>query len=585
MSSYLRGRLEWCRVRVLREFLRAHASKANFWLFKYVTEIRLCIKFGGIALCNTFAVETIAAAADTVAIGIVLLLVDSPRVAVVIFTLCNAFASMSFRDVATANRQLRRHSKGDAQLMMAQRPSQKESYVVDRTRRPSAPLPPSTSTRSNSYVLHGKVHYVGEASPKQGESDVIVTHNRHKTTNQSPSSSSRRWSPSTETCRQIMQRQSTFTQLTNETIQFQKLVADLEDILNHASVGESPEAAWRARILIRSAQETDKDLWKKLYDYERTLLVEQKNCKSSTYAKENLRQTTNDATSIRNAQSACMKLHRDFKRIHKSLVMALSLYETKQNAEVSRLGAVGWSNPQGNDEDEIIGKEPPSEDFFDRALRQAELEKMNQSMHQVNDIYQDLAALVDVQQADIDRLEENIAEAKEHVNSAGFWFGACNPTYSFLQADEEAEPIHSKSRDDVPADNGPLCGAIDVALPDTGITSKDLWSFPFQSMDISCGGTTPEPSHTVAISAGDAAVEVECVDEDLADKGVERVSSLLSSSSASPKSIFDPTVLQCNEPPYEMLKRNVVDIQQDIAYFGNEVISQGRRMECGAASS
>ena len=43
-------------------------------------------------------------------------------------------------------------------------------------------------------------------------------------------------------------------------------------------------------------------------------------------------------------------------------------------------------------------------DFFDKAMRERELEQMNTAMHKVNGIYQELAALVDTQQEHIDQL-------------------------------------------------------------------------------------------------------------------------------------------------------------------------------------
>jgi hypothetical protein len=104
-----------------------------------------------------------------------------------------------------------------------------------------------------------------------------------------------------------------------------------------------------------------------------------------------------------------MKLHRDFKRSHKALVLALTMYEKTQKAEISRLGAVGWSERQDDDED-----------FYTKAMkdRQAELDKINRSMHQVNDVYKDLGFLVQKQQEPIDKLEENTDEARAYTESA-----------------------------------------------------------------------------------------------------------------------------------------------------------------------
>jgi hypothetical protein len=174
------------------------------------------------------------------------------------------------------------------------------------------------------------------------------------------------------------------------------MMAELSVLLDAS--GETPAAAWRAKILFRSAQESDKELWKKLYDYEKTLLVRHKSSCMS-------------ADEMRTAQTSCMKLHRDFKRSHKALVMALSLYEKRQAAEVSRLGAVGWTNR---------GEEKKEEDFFDRTMRERddELNRINKSMHHVAIIYKDLASLVEKQQEDIDMLDDDIIESRANVDAA-----------------------------------------------------------------------------------------------------------------------------------------------------------------------
>lgn len=195
--------------------------------------------------------------------------------------------------------------------------------------------------------------------------------------------------------RKRLQRKSDYSQLTAETQQYQKLVSELSTLLD--SSGETPEAAWRVRILMTSAQETDKELWEKLYTYEKTLFMK-KNSMSVAGEEE-----------LRTEQTACMKLHRDFKRSHKALLMAMSLYEKKQAAEISRLGAVGWSN--GDDE---------KEDFYDKAMREREEEimRMNESIHQVNDVYKNLAALVEEQQPQIDHISNEVEYSKENVEAA-----------------------------------------------------------------------------------------------------------------------------------------------------------------------
>ena len=196
-------------------------------------------------------------------------------------------------------------------------------------------------------------------------------------------------SPRVQSIRENWERKSQFSKLSHETQQFQKIVADLEAHLKRS--GESPEAAWKARILVQSTQETDQALLAKLQDHERALLEN---------ASENQRASERNTASM-----ACNKLRRDFERSHNALVACLSLYEQRQQAEISQLRATRHEGPE----------EP---DFFDRALRQKELEIMNRKMHQVSNIYQDLAGLVEQQQETIDKLEEDADSANANVKSA-----------------------------------------------------------------------------------------------------------------------------------------------------------------------
>jgi hypothetical protein len=241
------------------------------------------------------------------------------------------------------------------------------------------------------------------------------------------------------------QRKSTFAKLTHETQLFQKLVADLEMILNDA--GETPEAAWRARILVKSAQDTDKGLWDKLDAYEKLLLSKDK------YDNE-----------LHTAQTACMKLHRDFKRSHKALVECLSLYETRQKVEVSQLGAVGWS---GHDQ----------EDFFERAMRQRELERMNESMRQVNDIFTELAGLVEGQQRHIDLLEDDIDFAAANVEAGADEIHCYGKRGSFM-----CGAMDDCSNDETDAVDTLLSIRDDKHLDGMRVSEKFHWYMPFETL-------------------------------------------------------------------------------------------------------
>lgn len=256
--------------------------------------------------------------------------------------------------------------------------------------------------RRNLVVLHGRVQ------PIESTQDV----------EESPSSESINSSQGFSSAQALMQRKSIFSKLTHETQVFGRMVSDLEKILGDS--GQSPEAAWRARILMRSAQETDKGLWSKLFQYEKTLHGNQGDVE------------------LRQAQTACMKLHRDFKRIHKSLVLSLSLYQKRQKAEVSQLGAIGWTTPdtgaahdlslqfqadqpQGGDHDQqedFFDRAMREREDFDRAMRERELLDINKKMNSVNEIYKELAQIVDEQQEKIDDLEEDADYSKYNVKAA-----------------------------------------------------------------------------------------------------------------------------------------------------------------------
>ena len=128
------------------------------------------------------------------------------------------------------------------------------------------------------------------------------------------------------------------------------MVADLEKVMEAA--GTSPEGQWRTRILMRSAQDADRDIWRKLYEFE----------------------SSGQADSSSRAQMAARKLKRDFGRVHEDLSRVLTEYERKQLAEVSFL----------------TKSEEKKEEFFDRAMREREEEVNNihSSMNKVNEIYQ-----------------------------------------------------------------------------------------------------------------------------------------------------------------------------------------------------
>lgn len=429
----------------------------------------------------------------------------------------------------------------------------------------SAPLLKRRSSgRSTPLVLHGKVHYVSsdsseeeeegfersfeehDASHSEDPSSPVAVSRRKKAKQLSTASSPLpRPSPAIPPPPSLFShsgrtppaqgpvRPSTYAQLAHEMLHFQRLVADLERLLRLS--GESPEAAWRCRILIRSAQETDNDLWRKLYDYENSLLLGSGVSGAATTS----------TSESRSAQSACVKLHRDFKRIHHGLLQALSDYERRQSAEISQLGAVQWNNFQHHATATATAASsakagertldltpgtgsPPQEDYFDRAMRQAELEKMNQSMHKVNDIYNELATLVDLQQPQIDRVQANAEESQSNVQKA-------------LHGCMEHES---------------LCGSLEKFGD-----PKD-WDFPFEALDLvykDDEAVAHPETESVEISAEDEAIEVERVVEE----------PMVKEESA--------CEMACGTLPVDLM-----NLQREIFQFGRHVIWEGNHLNCGA---
>lgn len=146
---------------------------------------------------------------------------------------------------------------------------------------------------------------------------------------------------------------SIFSQLTTEIANYQRMVSELESLLVPSS--SNPEAQWRSRILIRSAKDADRDIWRRLCEYEANFGV---------------------GSNSSRAQIASRKLHRDFRRVHKHLIQFMGAYQLRQQVDISFLST---SANAGEDKEE----------FFDRAMRErhAEVNQIHSSMHKVNEIY------------------------------------------------------------------------------------------------------------------------------------------------------------------------------------------------------
>lgn len=158
------------------------------------------------------------------------------------------------------------------------------------------------------------------------------------------------------------------------------MVADLEETMEKS--GESPEAQWKTRILLRSVQEAQQDIQNRLL-------------------------TFGDTSSKRRdgrGQMALRKLRRDFARVQEHFAEVSQSHIRKQQAEVSLF----HSKASGEGEEE---------EFFDRAMREREQEVNNihQSMRTVNAIYKDLANIVDGQQKQIDKIADRVEESKSNT--------------------------------------------------------------------------------------------------------------------------------------------------------------------------
>lgn len=140
--------------------------------------------------------------------------------------------------------------------------------------------------------------------------------------------------------RESMQRRSTFSRLSSQVEQFQKIVGTLDELAHGGEDVAAKTAAWRVRNLVTTAQSMDKTLWEELYSFEKTLM-DNEGCLN--------------VTELRKEQTACMKLHRDFKRTHRRLVMCMSVLKDGQwsvdHYEVSsQLGSVGWLSLKSEDD-------------------------------------------------------------------------------------------------------------------------------------------------------------------------------------------------------------------------------------------
>jgi hypothetical protein len=274
--------------------------------------------------------------------------------------------TMSFRDLTVAAHRQERGSNNavrDSGVQLTADPSVSNPL--------EAPLP-----RRRVVVLHGKVQTPLSNDDDESSFPPLAQHKRR----------------STASTRELLERSSQFALLSREVCAFQKLVLELESLLQ--TCGETPANSWRMKTVLQTSLDTSQDLCGRLHAYECQL-----------------------QPSDRVEQTACVKVHRDFKRAHKQLSFLTQHYLQKQCAEASQLNTIGWVH-NNNISHQQQAQQQQDEDFFDRALRQQELEQVQMKLNTVQDLYCSLAEFVDEQQEPVDHIQENAAEAKVQGEAA-----------------------------------------------------------------------------------------------------------------------------------------------------------------------
>mmetsp|Transcript_24411 Transcript_24411/g.36223 ORF Transcript_24411/g.36223 Transcript_24411/m.36223 type:complete len:303 (-) Transcript_24411:227-1135(-) len=178
-------------------------------------------------------------------------------------------------------------------------------------------------------------------------------------------------------------RRTAFSNLNDEIVQFQKIVNDLHRATENDV--KTPEEQWRLRILVKSAQDADAAISQRV-----------EHC---TWQKCDVA-----------VRASFSKLKRDYERAHETYEKVTEIYLLKQSAEVSMLSSkqeetIHDTYSQRNHI--LVSQE---EDFYDRTMREREQEakKINDKLHVVNGIYEDLGRIVSEQQEKIDMVEDNL---------------------------------------------------------------------------------------------------------------------------------------------------------------------------------
>lgn len=192
------------------------------------------------------------------------------------------------------------------------------------------------------------------------------------------------------------------------------MVAELEGLLG-TSATTTPEGMWRSRILMTSAQDSDRDLQLAIRAAAEAAHGDDGPRSSERHLRRQ-HQQQHHHQHHQQVQASRKKLQRDFGRVHLHLQSVLADHQRRQLAEVSLLtaapttttelrGAAGgtggsaaaYVDPhdephphrmmmQGANSNKL---QEEKEEFFDRAMRerQEEVRRISQSMRKVQEIY------------------------------------------------------------------------------------------------------------------------------------------------------------------------------------------------------
>lgn len=146
-------------------------------------------------------------------------------------------------------------------------------------------------------------------------------------------------------------------------------------------------------------------------------------------------------------KQALAKLERDFERVQ-SAVVTLQAKVSKQKKQHQQRGGNSSTNTSGTSNNTNTSSNATAHNAAKSALeqqqlllqqdrlqeeimreREEEIRKINKGMHQVNQIYKDLAHIVGEQQEDVDQIEDKMEESKTAAQSGLEQIHKANQSY------------------------------------------------------------------------------------------------------------------------------------------------------------